>query len=342
MAITFSKSSGLNDDLWKVTDTTLRMVMQDTDNEKNNDDELVKALYNVKDSKKFGEKIGSMTEFANFEAVGEGDNYVQDELQAGFSKLIEHTPFLKGFVCTREMRDDGQIDTMKIAAANFVRAYKRSRAQFASDALTTEGATFTFGSSTAGANLDKKTGDNKALFATDHPYKISTLTGSQSNVFTNAFGSDSTMLNRLANIGRNFKNQSGQVMGYTFDTIIIPGNTPVLEDTIKRIIRSDLLVGSDYNDVNTQKGLWKLIIDHRWTAPVVTGTQTQPYILMSSEANRELQGSLFYDRVALDVMNEVKVESRNLVWSGYTRFSAGFNAWQHVILGGAQNGTTLS
>ena len=101
MAITFSKSSGLNDDLWKVTDTTLRMVMQDTDNEKNNDDELVKAMFNVKKSKKFGEKIGSMTEFANFEAVEEGNAYVQDELQAGFSKLIEHTPFLKGFVCTR-------------------------------------------------------------------------------------------------------------------------------------------------------------------------------------------------------------------------------------------------
>ena len=137
MAITFSKSSGLNDDLWKVTDTTLRMVMQDTDNEKNNDDELVKALYNVNTSKKFGEKVGSMTEFGNFEAVTEGGNYIQDELQAGYSKLIEHTPFLKGFVCTREMRDDGQIDTMKIAAANFVRSYKRSRAQFASDALVT-------------------------------------------------------------------------------------------------------------------------------------------------------------------------------------------------------------
>ena len=336
MAITFSKSSGLNDDLWKVTDTTLRMVMQDTDNEKNNDDELVKAIYNVKSSKKFGEKIGSMTEFGNFEAVTEGANYEQDELQAGFSKLIEHTPFLKGFVCTREMRDDGQIDTMKIAAANFVRAYKRSRAQFASDALTTEGATFTFGTTAAGASLDKTTGDQKALFAIDHPGTRAGV-ATQSNVFTNAFGSDTTMLNRLANIGRNFKNQSGNVMGYQFDTIIIPGNCPALEDTIKRIIRSDLLVGSNYNDANTQKGLWNLIVDHRWEA-----TAGEPYIIMSSEANKELQGNLFYDRVPLDVINEVKVENRNLVWSGYTRFSAGFGDWRHIILGGAQVGTTLS
>lgn len=339
MAITFAKGTNhLNDELWKTIDTTLRMVMQDTDNEKNNDDELVKALYNVSTSKKFGEKIGSMTEFGNFEAVAEGGSYVQDDLQQGFSKLIEHTPFLKGFVCTREMRDDGLIDIMKIAAANFVRSYKRSRAQFASDALTTEGATFNFGSAAEGQGLDKTSADQKALFATDHPYKIATLSGTQSNVFTNAFGTDSVMLNKLANIGRNFKNQSGQIMGYTFDTIIIPGNCPELEDTVKKIIKTDLMVGSQLNDINTQKGLWKLVVNHRWSA----APGTNPYILMSSEANKELQGSMFYDRVPLDVMDEVKIETRNLVWSGYTRFSAGFNTWQHVILGGASVGDTLS
>ena len=53
-----------------------------------------------------------------------------------------------------------------------------------------------------------------------------------------------------------FLNDSGIVQGYTFDTIIIPGNVPELEDLIKRIIRSDLIVGSNNNDVNTQKGLW--------------------------------------------------------------------------------------
>lgn len=41
-------------------------------------------------------------------------------------------------------------------------------------------------------------------------------------------------------------------------------------------------------------------------------------------------------------MDEVQIKTRNLEWSGYCRFSAGFGAWQHVILGGAQVGTTLS
>ena len=331
MAVIFSKHGGQNDEAWKVIDTELSMVIQDTDTEKNKDDELVKSLFNVKTSKKFGEKQGSMTEFGNFEEVSEGDNGIQDDYSMGFSKLIEHHQFIKTFMCTREARDDGDIDLMKQTAANFVRSYKRSRAQYASDCLVAEGATFTYG----GKSYDKTTGDGKALFATDHPGK-KTGVPVQSNVFTNAF--DQVILYKLANIGRNFKNQSGNVMGYTFDTIIIPGNTPALEDYIKRLIHSTQIIGSDYNDINTQKGLWKLIVDHRWEA----APNTAPYILVSSEAQRELNAGVFFDRVALDVSNEVLNKSRNLEWSGYARWSAGFNAWPAYILGGASAGTTIT
>ena len=59
MAVMFSKHGGQNDEAWKVIDTELSMVIQDTDTEKNKDDELVKSLYNVKTSNKFGEKQGT-------------------------------------------------------------------------------------------------------------------------------------------------------------------------------------------------------------------------------------------------------------------------------------------
>lgn len=332
MAVMFSKHGGLNDEAWKVIDTELSMVIQDTDTEKNKDDELVKALYNVKTSKKFGEKQGSMTEFGNFGEVTEGDNGIADDYQMGFSKLIEHHQFIKTFMCTREAKDDGNIDLMKQTAANFVRAYKRSRAQYASDCLVAEGTTFMY----EGKSYDKTTGDGKGLFATDHPGKKSGVEV-QSNVFTNQIGTNSKVLYTLANIGRNFKNQSGNVMGYNFDTIIIPGNTPELEDFLKRLIHSTGIVGSNNNDINTQQGNWKLVINHRWNA----AAGTAPYILMSSEAQRELNAGVFFDRVALDVSNEVLNKSRNLEWSGYARWSAGFNNWSAYILGGAQEGTSL-
>ena len=99
-----------------------------------------------------------------------------------------------------------------------------------------------------------------------------------------------------------------------------------------------MIVNSANNDINTQEGIWKLIVDHRWTA----AAGKKPYILMSSEAQRELNAGGFFDRVPLDVSNEVLNKSRNLEWSGYARWSAGFNNWSAYILGGADNGTTLS
>lgn len=332
MGIVFSKVSGMNDERWKPIGQVLQSVMMDTDTEKNKYDDFIKSVYNVKKSNKYAEKIGTVTSLANYSIVGEGEPAPVNDIQQGYSKLLEHVPFMNSFVCTREMKDDGDLDMMKTMASEMVASFKRASCEYATKALVTEGESFTF----SGRTLDKTTGDKKGLFATDHKGKVSGV-ADQCNVYTNAFGANATMLNRLSNIGSNFKNQSGNVQNNTFDTIIIPSNCYELEDTIKRIIRSDLIVGSGNNDVNTQKGLWKLIVAPMWQ--VASGS---PYILMSSEANKALNGSLFYNRLDLDVQNEVDFDTRNLKWNGYARLSAGFNDWRHVLLGGATAGTTLS
>ena len=333
MAVIVSKNSNLNDDLWNEWSDQLIAVIQDTDTEQNNADDFVNKVFNVKKSNKFGEKITGLTEFSDFEVVAEGGSAVLDDVQEGYDKLIQHFAFMKKFVLTAEMAEDSNIDIMKAKATNFVKSYKRSRAQFASNALTAEGKTFVYGST---GTYDKTTGDGEGLFSTAHVGKK--YTTAQSNVFTNAFGTDATMLNRLANIGRNFKNGSGIPMGYTFDTIIIPGNCPALEDTVKKIIRTDLMVGSQLNDINTQKGLWTLVVDPFWQ---VTDA-SEPYILMSSDANKEALGNLFFDRIPLTMKDKVDLDTHNYEWSGRARFSAGFGGWSHVILGGANEGTTLS
>lgn len=308
------------------------MNMVDADNEKNNDDELVKALYLVKKSKRFGEKTAGLSSFSSFKYVAEGEKAVEDSFQEVNAKLIEHSPFMKSFTCTAEMREDNNFDPMVQASKAFVRAYKRSRAEFASAALTGEGTTFEYG----GHSFDRTTGDGKALFAQDHT-GISGV-DNQSNVFTDAFGNDDAMLNRLANIGQNLKNASGNIMGYTFDTLIVPGNAYRLITLARKIINSDQQVGSNYNDVNVNKGMWKLVVDHHWQ--VTTGKE--PYIIMSSQANKDLNGSLFYDRIPLTMKQDVDVYTHNLISSGRCRFSAGFGDWRHVIMGGASEGTSLA
>lgn len=333
MAVIFSKSSGAANDYWNEWADMIQMKMKDTDNEKNNDDELVNALFNVKKSKRFGEKIAGLSTFGNFEAVDEGAEAPADTLKETEPKLITHSEFKKLFEVTKTMKEDLQFDIVATKAAAYVRAYKRSRAEFASAALTSAAKTFTYGSKTG---LDSTTADGLALFDKAH----TGLTGvaTQSNVFTNAFGNDDAMLNRLANIGMNFKNATGHVMGYTFDTLIVPGNAYRLITLGKKIINSDQQVGSSFNDVNVNKGIWKLVVDHHWQ--VADGTE--PYIIMSSQANKDLMGSMFYDRTPLEIEQDVDVRTQNLISSGRGRFSAGFGDWRHIIMGGAAVGTELT
>ena len=102
---------------------------EDTDNEKNNDDELVNALFNVKKSKRFGEKIAGLSTFGNFEAVDEGAEAPADTLKETEPKLITHSEFKKLFEVTKTMKEDLQFDIVATKAAAYVRAYKRSADQ---------------------------------------------------------------------------------------------------------------------------------------------------------------------------------------------------------------------
>ena len=332
MAIVISKNSGLNDDFWKPTAQVVNAVLKDTDSEQTEYDKIVSEIAVEKKSKKYAEKQTSVTALANFEIIPEGDTAPLDDIQEGTPKLIVHSQFMKELHITAEMVEDDDTDTIKSAAQNFVKAYKRSRCQLATNFISAEGATFSFGSKTG---LDRATGDGVGLFATNHT-SVKANVAAQSNVFTNAFSAN--ILIRLASIGRNFKNESGIVTGYAFNKIIIPGNAWELEETIKRLIASDRVIASNNNDVNTQKGRWELIVDPLWEC----ADGTAPYILMSDEANKAYNGTVFYDRIGLDMKNEVDIHSRNLIYNGRARMSIGANNWRHVIMGGASAGTTLS
>ena len=333
--IIFAKNSGLNDEAYKVQDAVIKEWMADFDTEKNDYDAYVNAVFNVEKSNQFGEKLGSFTEFGDFEAVPEGGNAIQDDIQVGNTKLITHKQFFKKFTITSEMLEDKKISDMKTGAEGFVRAAKRSRAAMGSAILT--GATA--GTVSWGKTIfDATCNDGGALFATNHP-GVKSGVATQSNVFTNPLGTDDTMLYRLANILKNYKNSSGQPMGYEADTIILPSDAYQAIRLVEKIIASTNQVGNDYNDVNVSKGKWKLIVDPLW---VSAGLAQTPYIIMSSRANKELRGNMFYDRIPLTVESKKDEDTANLNYYGRFRVGVGFNAWSHILLGGAAAGTTLT
>jgi phage major head subunit gpT-like protein len=338
-----------NDNTWNEWSDQLAGMFFDEDTQKNRDEELLNSLFVVKKSDRFAEKAGTFGSLGNFTEKTEGQDSTEDEFEQGYFNLLQHSTFTKDVVMSREWAEDAQIEMMAQRAKAMVRAYKRSQAQFASDLLTggdAESITY------EGKTYSTKGGDNKAIFAPDHPLKTSKVISGgtsvaevQSNVFTNKIGSGANaavLLNRYANIMRNFKDDRGHVLGLLADTIVIPGNAYILEDTVKKIIGSDGETGTNYNDINTQRGKWTLVVDHLWTPNVEQANM--PCIIMSSEANKDFLGSTFWNRVGLDIKSEIKTSSRNLLYNGYSRWSAGFYNWRHVIMAGssAVGATTLT
>ena len=334
-----SKNGGLINDTWNVNAQMMEAWINDVYNKASKYDDYIKSVYNVKKSNRFGEKIGSVTEFSDFVAqAADGAAAPKDDIQSGPTQTLEHITFKKQFRITQEANEDGKIDFMKAKGLNMVKSYKRTRAKLGSSILTANaGAADTPTITIDGVTFSCKSADGKSVFAVDHPGVVDP-TDIQSNIFTNGFGNDSTMLATLANIGNNFRDISGNEMDYTYDTIIVPRNCGRLIDLCKKIIVSEQVVGSSNNDKNIEKGNWKLIVDPIWMA----AAGTEPFILMSSEANEELIGNNFYDRISLDVKAHVDQDTDDMIWNGRGRMSAGFASWQHMLMGGAGHGTTLS
>ena len=181
------------------------------------------------------------------------------------------------------------------------------------------------------ATVDLTCNDELPLFSNAHTFSTEKMKGkTQSNYFYGDLTSDAAKLEEqlgvLANRVRNFKDENGEVMEYVADVVIIPCNRPKLENLMKKVIGSERTAGSNNNDINTQYGNWTLVVLDGWE------TTDDRFMVMSSEANENLLGNMFYNRVPLDITSDIDKHTRNYFWNGYCRFGVGFNTWKHIAL----------
>lgn len=337
MSVIIRRSTGLaNNREWDEWATLLDSVIFDSEAQRNNYDDIVSALTIEKNSKRWGEKSITMGGLGDFQAKTEGAAATQDDYEQGYEKFVEHATFALEVEISKELKDDNMIDTARQKTINLVQAYKRTRAR-----LTTQAITGAVGAATSisfnGATIDITTGDGKALFNEAHTLK-SVVGTTQCNFFSDVLGSTTVVLNKASNKMRNFKDDKGNVLGFMPDTVILPGNDPEYEDFVKRVIGSDGEVGTNNNDINTQRGKWKFVVDPEWT-PTISSTN-HPVILLSNEAMKALQGTKFYDRTKLDIMTDVDVHSRNLTYNGFARMSITHPNWRHVMMIGSADSST--
>ena len=309
----------------------IRAFIEDESDKQEKTKTILDVLFNVEKSNRYAESVVSEGGFGTFMAKEEGQRAENMSLDGGFSKSFEHIEFGGEFTITRKMADDANLGIsteMKNRPRKFTRAYYKTRVKAAAQALingTKKEMTFNK------AKVDLTTADKMPLFSSAHGYSSDAMSGkTQSNYFYGDLTADNatleTMLNVLANKMRNFKDENGEIMGYVADTLIIPCNRPRLEMMAKQICGSERTTGSSNNDINTQYGNWTLVVLDEWE------TEDDRFMIMSSEANENLLGNMFWNRVPLDIVSEIDPHTRNMFWNGYCRFGVGFTTWKHMLL----------
>lgn len=336
--IIYSKSSGLANSAIGKLETPIKMVIEHESDMQTKKGGICDWLFNVERSAKFGETIVGQNEFDVFRAAKEGAGAENDTILETYRKFIEHIQFMKEFTITAEMMEDanyGVAQDAKRRAENFTRAYYKTMHKICEYALSS--GTSTMGSF-AKAKLDLTAPDGLPLFSSFHTYGIHDSKGTQSNFFWGDIfgtGTDSRRastavfeeaLSELAVKIRNMKDENGEVLGYTADTIILPGNRPLAEAVAKKVCGSEGALGNGYNDINLQYGNWNVIVMPNWQ------TSDDRVMIMSSEANKNLSGNMFFNRVPLTVSSWVDHHTGNYIWGGRCRFGVGFGTYKHILL----------
>ena len=336
--IIYSKSGGYNNPAIGKLETPIKMIIEHESDLLTKRGSIAEMLFNIEKSNRFGETLITGTDFDVFKAAKEGEGAELDTVNDSGRKFIEHIQFMKEFVITAEMIEDavyGVASEAKRRAENFSRAYHKTINKLCTAVLADATAAET---RFANATVDLTTADGMPLFSANHTWGTDKNFGTQSNhfygnIFATGTGSARTAsteafeeaLTELAFKLRNMRDENGEPLGYTADTIILPGNRPLAEMVTKKVCGTYGTLGSANNDINLNFGSWNIVVLPTWQS------STDTCLIMSSEANKNLSGNMFFNRVPLTVSNWVDHHTGNYIWCGRCRFGVGFGSYKHII-----------
>ena len=337
--IIYNKSLTRNDSAIGKLETPIKMIIEHESDILTKKGGVCSALFNVEKSSHFGETIITRKDFDVFQAAAEGAAAELDTVYDISKKFIEHVQYMKEFIVTAEMYEDAQNGVAAEArrrAENFTRAYYKTINNLCTLAL----ASGTQSSlNYAKSCIDLTTADGLPLFHQYHKWGDSEKGGTQPNFFYGDIFSSGNAGARVASTAvfeealtelafkiRNMKSETGEIIGYTADTIVLPGNRPTAEIIAKKVCGSLGSLGGGNNDININYGNWNIVVMPGWVA------DKDMCLIMSSEANRSLCGNMFFNRVPLTVTNWVDNHTGNYIWNGRCRFGVGFGSYRHILM----------
>jgi hypothetical protein len=201
----------------------------------------VGRLFNEVDSNEANEStlgVGGMSDVPAYKGTIEYDSY-----DPQYEKTFTHEEFAKGIAVARNLIDDGKYNVIAQRVRGLALAFGRTRRKHQSSVFNL-------------AFTTVKTGDAKALCATDHPTSKQ-RGGTQSNRGVLPLTHDNVITTRQ--LMKAFTDDRGELVTIVPNTLVVP---TTLEATAWTIVNSMNKSGTANNDANFNRQIgWNVIVD---------------------------------------------------------------------------------
>jgi phage major head subunit gpT-like protein len=214
-----------------------------------------------------------------------------------------HREWVKGIKIERKLVDDDQYSIINKRPAQLALVAKRSREKHGASLFNSAFDTSVFTG-----------GDGYALCASAHT-RVGTST-TVSNTGSTVLSATAVEATRL--LGRQFTDETDNLLVAQFDTILVPPN---LEQTAWEIITSDKKLKTADNDPNFSKGKYNIIV---WDYL----TDTNNWFMIDSRMSKLYLK--WFNRIPVEFNKDKDFDTYVAKWSCYTRYGYGFSDWPWI------------
>lgn len=298
---------------------------------------VLPKIFKMEKSTHWAEMRTGMTGMNGFQPVTENGAAPADTMKESYSSILTNVTWKDEFGISFEMVEDSKLIDLKKRPQAFIDGYYRARenhgAMILGSAVKNAG-TETGTVTDNGVSFNILAADGKALFAKDHPSKVSGDT--QCNCFSDEFSVDAMAAAECAM--QNFRGDNNDILDVVPDTIIIP-NLYAVKKAVFAAVGADKDPATANNGFNFMFGRWNIIVWNYLNRHIAAGTA--PWIMLSSEYNNSYDSLIFQDRSPLSVRSYLNDSTDANIWHGTARYVAGFHDWRGVLVGGVAAGNAL-
>jgi len=263
--------------------------------------DMVSQLYSIEKSGKATEYdlgIGGMGDLEEFTGTIPYGDFRQQ-----YRTSYTHREWVKGIKVERKLVDDDLYNVINARPRQLAVIARRSREKHGASLFNNAFNTSVFSG-----------GDTLALCSTAHTYVGTSTTVGNSGVTALS----ATALEATRILGMALTDETDNLMDIMYDTIIVPPN---LEETAYQIIKSDKVLGTNYNDPNFNQGRYKVKVWNRLS-------DTNNWFMVDSKYMKLFLK--WFDRIPTEFNKDKDFDTYVAKWSVYTRYSFGFSDFRWI------------